>query len=683
MSGFKDIAKGGWHPKGKDGNSKESWRGDFKGINQVAGWMGKGKSSSGEAPEHTSQPISTLKDPSSFGPPPKNANYHGGAAFPNQTTPDRNGLGRPLSTEDIAAQRAQEEEEEAARQAEEAEARKPPVPYRANTSGLRTSHLPPPPIRRDGADGSAASTKPPAPRLPPRLPPRQNSNPSAATPPAPPPYSAAVAEPAHRGILNQGSLNRLSAAGVSVPGFGIGNKQPPPPPARSAAASPAPSTSSSQMNELQSRFSRLSSSSPKPEAPSQGTTFAQKQAALKTASSFRNNPSSVSLSDAKAAASTANNFRERHGEQVKSGWASANKLNTKYGIADKVGAYGAPAQASTLPQPEERTASPGIELRDNTVVKKKPPPPPPTKRANLTANGVKGEGTPPPIPLSSKPKPPTSRSNGSYEPKDFDLDLDSEWYAKGTWPPPPLVRLPGKRSYACSSGWSQSAGRKTHHLDGAIRDSSTLATTNIHLVWDASWPKGSVKVQQRHSPPPRKLNSDELEIERSKYSNAVADWCAAQVGTKVGDGECWTLANEALKAVAADCASRHQEPCMTSQSLVHGYLIYSYLPAVSPYPDPKGGVLEAGVARGDIIQFLKTHFKAKNGMREAWAGMPDHTSVVTAVEPDGVLKVLEQNNGGVKIVGDGKYDMSELVGGEVRIFRAVGENWVGKLDPAW
>jgi hypothetical protein len=26
--------KSGWHPKGKDGG-KESWRGDFKGINQV------------------------------------------------------------------------------------------------------------------------------------------------------------------------------------------------------------------------------------------------------------------------------------------------------------------------------------------------------------------------------------------------------------------------------------------------------------------------------------------------------------------------------------------------------------------------------------------------------------------------------------------------------------------------
>jgi hypothetical protein len=33
MPDFKEIAKGGWHSKSKDGKSKESWRGDFKGIN--------------------------------------------------------------------------------------------------------------------------------------------------------------------------------------------------------------------------------------------------------------------------------------------------------------------------------------------------------------------------------------------------------------------------------------------------------------------------------------------------------------------------------------------------------------------------------------------------------------------------------------------------------------------------
>ena len=43
------FLKEGWHPKGKDGG-KESWRGDFKGINQVV--------SSNLAPRHLFSTIS-------------------------------------------------------------------------------------------------------------------------------------------------------------------------------------------------------------------------------------------------------------------------------------------------------------------------------------------------------------------------------------------------------------------------------------------------------------------------------------------------------------------------------------------------------------------------------------------------------------------------------------------------
>jgi hypothetical protein len=212
-------------------------------------------------------------------------------------------------------------------------------------------------------------------------------------------------------------MSRLSAAGVSVPEFGIGKgRQPMPPPgptspSRTSAASPV---NSAQLSELQSRFSRLSSStSPKPENPSEGTTFAQKQAALRTASAFREDPSSVSLGDARAAASTANNFRERHGDQVKSGFQTANKLNSKYGIADKVGTYGGISNTQT-PEPTDSQ----IEMRDNTISghanggpdvsvlgKKKPPPPPPVKRVGLAGPAASQEPIPPPIPLNSKPKP--------------------------------------------------------------------------------------------------------------------------------------------------------------------------------------------------------------------------------------------------------------------------------------
>jgi len=412
MPDFKGIAKGGWHPKGKDGTSKESWRGDNKGINQVAGWIGKGKDTNAvKAQDHVSRPLSTLKDPAAFGPPPKNVNYHGGAALPNQITPDTGGWGAPLSKEEIYAK--QQVEEEAQREAEEAAKPKgPPLPFRADTTGLSTANLPPPPGRRDGADGRTPPATKPKPGLPPRLPPRQNS-----TPMSPPPtYSTAASGPdSHKGILNQGSMSRLTAAGVSVPEFGIGKARPslPPPgpssPSRTSTVSPA---NSAQLSELQSRFSRLSSStSAKLESPSEGTTFAQKQAALKTASAFRDDPSSVNLSDARAAASTANNFRERHGEQVKSGFQTANKLNSKYGIAEKVGSYGGLA-STQVPEPENSQ----IEMRDNTIggranerpdlslLGKKKPPPPPMKRAALGGPVVSQEPTPPPIPLSSKPK---------------------------------------------------------------------------------------------------------------------------------------------------------------------------------------------------------------------------------------------------------------------------------------
>ena len=313
----------------------------------------------------------------------------------NQITPDRSGLGAPIGKDEISMRRIAEREEQQG-EAEEAARPKPPVPYRADTTGLSTSHLPPPPGRKDGADGrspvishpvSATKGKPPS--LPPRLPPRQNS-----TPISPPPRYTSTEPDTHKGIMNHGALERLGAAGVTVPGFGIeGRKAPmPPPSSNSPTRSPTTQTNvSPQLNELQTRFSRLNSSPSKEGGPSQGTTFAQKQAAFKTASAFRDDPSSVSLSDAKVAASTANNFKERHGDQVKSGWQSANKLNTKYGISEKVGSHG----DLSSPQTSD-TGSPGAG-----VLGKKKAPPPPMKKASLGA----GVSVPPPIPLSTKPKP--------------------------------------------------------------------------------------------------------------------------------------------------------------------------------------------------------------------------------------------------------------------------------------
>jgi hypothetical protein len=44
---------------------------------------------------------------------------------------------------------------------------------------------------------------------------------------------------------------------------------------------------------------------------------------------------------------------------------------------------------------------------------------------------------------------------------------------------------------------------------------------------------------------------------------------------------------------------------------------------------------------------------------------------------------VEQNVGGKKRVQPGKYNLAQMVSGEVRIYRAVGESWIGKLDAKW
>ena len=494
MDKAKNLAKGGWHPPGKNGG-KESWRGDNKGslapsltplippsittANQErqestrwcdtspspllvfphpsttfflipadtptqsytytlttsqAGWLGKGKDThTTTAKEHTSRPLASLKDPDAFGPPPKNVNYHSGAAVPNAITPDRRELAAPVTVEELPGQTQEQEVQKP---------KPPPVPYRANTTRLTTNNLPKPPVRRVGDKNpqqtSSLATKP-KPSLPPRLPPRQNSNPGANAPDPPPTYTAAMQQPPPQNPdINQGALGRLGKAGVSVPGLGIGSGSGSQTPTESSqhpnpwsdqltTTSPATTTQSQapSLSNLGSRFSKLSTASPPPTStspapPSQGTSLQQKQDALSTASMFRNDPSSVSLSDTRSAASTANNFRERHGEQVAAGGKWAGAMNKNYDVAGKVGGFTGGAggagggqtqgQGQTSPvrdpapspwanEPSQGGAGGMMNSAANAAAgfSKRTQPPPPVTRRPAVAN-------PPPVPLGSKPR---------------------------------------------------------------------------------------------------------------------------------------------------------------------------------------------------------------------------------------------------------------------------------------
>lgn len=410
---------------------------------------GKNESATERANSHSSAPLTTLKDPDSFGPPPSHSAkrevqtpIHSGVKARSyaatkqpefsdskvlSTASKDNSWGAPLPQESVATlqiEGSQAAEEEAAK------AVAPSLPYRANTTGLSTVGLPAPPVRRIQQEESPPPPqvrKPaprPVPRPPPRLPPRQNSNPTEFSEPAPPPYTPAGAispasPPTGRqqpggSYLNKGSLNRLGQAGVSVPGLDIGRTASPSdtqstgtisPPPRQSAAPP-----SGQLSELQARFNRMPGrvSSPTAQSPqgagmeSRGTTWQQKQAALTTANKFHQDPSSVSLSDAKEAGGTLNNFRQRHGEQVAQGWQQAEGLEQKHGIAGRVGAF---AESQQQPQQALSTGSTIQPAAPSSMVAgKKAPPPPPKKKAALSSAPVDDADAPPPIPLSSKPR---------------------------------------------------------------------------------------------------------------------------------------------------------------------------------------------------------------------------------------------------------------------------------------
>jgi hypothetical protein len=332
--------------------------------------MGKGKDANAEALDHQSTPLSTLKDPASFGPPPK----RNLAAAPDSST-----LGAPVPTPTRAQRQAEREAEE--------EANKPsPGPYRVNTTGIDLSTLPKPPARRPGQleapspPPSRGTTSAPKakPKLPPRLPPRQNSHPDTHAEVPPPTYNESTQEsgPA-QGYLNQSALDRLAKSGVSVPGFGIGRTASPPVPPRQNTASPtkpafAPPPEAGhgpQLSELQSRFSKMAKPSAEAQSGEQATP------GRRTASTLAQKYGVANVGQGSASTATPS--------QAANGLETASGLAQKYGMANKATPIAPPLQSPTY-------GGSG----------KKPPPPPPKKK-ELVANST---GEPPPIPMGSKPK---------------------------------------------------------------------------------------------------------------------------------------------------------------------------------------------------------------------------------------------------------------------------------------
>ena len=120
----------------------------------------------------------------------------------------------------------------------------------------------------------------------------------------------------------------------------------------------------------------------------------------------------------------------------------------------------------------------------------------------------------------------------------------------------------------------------------------------------------------------------------------IVAFCEVNIGKQVGNGECWTLANEAFKATGA------QRP--RGQGRVWGRLVDIDKEALEP---------------GDIVEFEAAQITGYGTTGS------NHTAVVVKGGRRGKCTIAEQNWSNVKKVRETGLNLRNLVSGKVMVYR--------------
>jgi len=127
----------------------------------------------------------------------------------------------------------------------------------------------------------------------------------------------------------------------------------------------------------------------------------------------------------------------------------------------------------------------------------------------------------------------------------------------------------------------------------------------------------------------------------------VLSFVKANMAKKVGRGECWDLAAEALDAAGAKWD--HE---------------FGFGAVVNPGKEC--------IYPGDIIQFKGVELRYKKDNVNCVESMAQHTAVVYEVKDQKVFTIADQNNGTTgKKVGLSQLDLNTIVKGKCRFYRPV------------
>jgi CHAP domain len=136
------------------------------------------------------------------------------------------------------------------------------------------------------------------------------------------------------------------------------------------------------------------------------------------------------------------------------------------------------------------------------------------------------------------------------------------------------------------------------------------------------------------SPPPGPIGLDAKggtpKQTQASMADRIVSYPRSHMGEHVGDGQCFALADSALRGAGAKSAADFGTITATAD--------YVWGTQVSL----------ADVRLGDVIQFrdyrfLKRVDNADGSFREDGGGRPHHTAIVERIDGDGAITVLEQN----------------------------------------
>jgi hypothetical protein len=147
----------------------------------------------------------------------------------------------------------------------------------------------------------------------------------------------------------------------------------------------------------------------------------------------------------------------------------------------------------------------------------------------------------------------------------------------------------------------------------------------------------------------------------------VVAFCQEHKGQQVGDGECATLANQALRSASAKGRGNDYP---NKGDYTWGTRIFSIEAQESAAPKTEGKSFD--IKPGDIVQLRDVKFKGRRPGGTYSMTFSHHTAIVAGVEDGGqVVHIFHQNFGGKKVVMNGTYKLADLKEGWLRFYRPV------------